>query len=204
MVSPYEIQLLRAIVATQLRRTGFDEASSRAVDVLTDILIAYLHRLGSRVKSYAEHATRTMPTPLDLLFVFDEFRISIGDLQSFAEIHQDTAPIQIKPTLEAKNVELYKYINPASSMIRVDDTTGTRKDHIPPHFPLLPSAHTYLQTPITLWNEESDPIKKHEQHAQQAKQAEDALVKLYRASLVARGTEEDSIFSFEAAVKVKT
>ena len=110
MVSPYETQLLRAIIAAQLCQIGFEESSSRAIDVLTHVFVACksfrfwcscelpllyhnaynlrivdLHRLGARFKTYSEHATRIRPTPLDLIFVFDEFRLSLPDLQNYAK-----------------------------------------------------------------------------------------------------------------------
>ncbi|TPX46641.1 hypothetical protein SeMB42_g02334 [Synchytrium endobioticum] len=202
MVSPYETQLLRAIIATQLRHVGFEESSSRAVDVLTDVLVAYLHRLGTRVKAYAEHATRIQPTPLDFMFVFDEFRVPITDLHSYAAIAKTAMkairPIKIKPDTIASNKEVYRYLNPPSSLVRVEDTTGSRGEHVPEHFPPFPSAHTYLSTPVSQRKEETDPIKKHEVHAQSARQVEEALVKLYRASLVATGREDDPVFSYES------
>lgn len=134
-------------------------------------------RFLSHVKISMNACRRVQPIPQDF-----SFALAKGDLRSSALLAHVKLPIcssTTQPPLpspapdESPPPPLEKLLGPDL----VETEPKSRKHWIPPHFPNLPSKHTWKETP-TFAERETEPLKIRELATQQGILAEKALRKL--------------------------
>ncbi|CAN8106062.1 unnamed protein product [Discula destructiva] len=202
-------QTLQRSIGLALEHVGFDGASEESLESFTLMTETYLDALCHDVMSFANHARRTMVIPTDFEHALRDFNIN----QRILSYHSGNAvpPEKIKaPEKETELVETKEDRTFKDLPCLSEELSGRGdkevKAYIPSFLPDFPSLHTYKYTPVDIesvtvrqpiqeanrnanappvpdWR--GDPKKIREAAAVQAKQAEEALRKLVRASKMA-------------------
>lgn len=201
-------QTLQRSIALALEAAGFDGASQQALESFTLTTESYLDSLCGDVMSYANHARRSMAIPTDFELTIQDFHIPKKRL---APYKTNAVPLENirgpEKETELSETEEGRSFNDLPCLS--DELSGKgdkeSKTYIPSFLPDFPSVHTYQYTPVDIdsvtvkqpfhdssnpnappvpdWR--GNPKKIREAAAVQAKQAEEALRKLVRASKVA-------------------
>ncbi|KAJ0107444.1 hypothetical protein J7T55_009409 [Diaporthe amygdali] len=192
---------LRRAITLALGHVGFDSASEEALESFTHMTETYLSSLIEDVKLIANSARRIQPIPTDFDRSIKRFNINLTHLKPHRRppIPQDRikATYTTEMFLDGETMDLPTLDERLSGK---DDKDA--KLYIPKSFPDFPSIHTYKYTPTDVesvtvrghdvdpegtakrgspdWR--GDPKKIREAAALQAKQAEEALRRLVRAS----------------------
>ncbi|KAG6359060.1 hypothetical protein INS49_012580 [Diaporthe citri] len=192
---------LRRAITLALGHVGFDSASEEALESFTHMTETYLSSLIEDVKIIANSARRSQAIPTDFDISMKRFNINLTHMKP----HRRPPILQerIKATyttemfLDGETMDLPTLDERLSGK---DDKDA--KTYIPKSFPDFPSIHTYKSTPtdvesVTVRGHDADPEgtakrgspdwrgdpkKIREAAALQAKQAEEALRRLVRAS----------------------
>ncbi|KUI72691.1 Transcription initiation factor TFIID subunit 8 [Cytospora mali] len=196
----HRMQLRRAITLA-LDHVGFDSASEEALESFTHMTETYLSSLAEDVKVIANSARRTQPIPTDFDTSFKRYNLDYNNLKKHRK-----PPIPQQRIKATYTTEMFLDGETMDLPTLDDELSGkTDKDakpYIPGSFPDFPSIHTYRYTPTDVesvtvlasnvdidgsskrstpdWR--GDPKKIREAAATQAKQAEEALRRLVRAS----------------------
>ncbi|PSR89010.1 Bromodomain associated-domain-containing protein [Coniella lustricola] len=217
---------LQRSIALALEHVGFDCASQEAIESFTVMTETYLSSLCEDVMSLANHARRNMAIPTDFELSLNYFNINLTDLKK----HRRNAVDQEKLGSRKNEVEFQTKTTFNDLPILDQELSGKPdkdiKAYIPRYFPEFPSTHTYkytptdiesvtVRTPIYETNGEGkgnappapdwrgDPKKIRDAAAVQAKQAEEALRKLVRASKMASLKDLRSTAEKNPIAKVK-
>lgn len=171
-------------------------------------LLADLSSLCEDVMSLANHARRNMAIPTDFELSLNYFNVNLTDLKRHRRNAIDQEKLKAsKSDTESQDQNTFKDLPILDEELSGKSDKDT-KAYIPKYFPDFPSTHTYkytptdiesvtVRTPIYEANGEGrgnappapdwrgDPKKIRDAAAVQAKQAEEALRKLVRASKMA-------------------
>jgi len=82
----FPLNISKYCIAKLLFQAGFEKVNKSSCEVLCDILFNYIQRLGSDIKSKAEHQGRTKVNIDDITLYFDEVGIKQQDLNDFCKI----------------------------------------------------------------------------------------------------------------------
>jgi len=82
----FPLKISKYCIAKLLFQAGFEKVNKSSCEVLCDILFNYIERLGSDIKSKAEHQGRTKVNIDDITLYFDEVGIKQQDLNDFCKI----------------------------------------------------------------------------------------------------------------------
>lgn len=126
---------------------------------------------------------RTQPIPQDFELALRKNFISIDDLPFYVKSMKPIGPVPTTlPSPPPEKDPLDDFVDMPilhSSLSGEDDRTRNR--HIPAHFPLFPSIHTYRSTSV-FPEREDDPRKLRERATEDGRHGEEALRKLARAA----------------------
>lgn len=196
----HRMQLRRSITLA-LDHVGFDSASEEALESFTHMTETYLSSLAEDIKLIANSARRTQPIPTDFDTSLKRHNLDYNQLNKHRKppISQERikATYTTEMFLDGETMDL-----PTLDEALSGKTDKDAKPYIPESFPDFPSIHTYSYTPTDVesvtvlasnvdtdgsakrstpdWRGDSKKIR--EAAALQAKQAEEALRRLVRAS----------------------
>ncbi|ROV99594.1 hypothetical protein VPNG_07746 [Cytospora leucostoma] len=192
---------LRRAITLALGHVGFDSATEEALESLTHMTETYLSSLAEDIKLIANSARRTSAIPTDFDVSLKRHNLDYSHLKKHRR-----PPIPADRIKATYTTEMFLDGETIDLPTLDDDLSGkTDKEtklYIPQTFPEFPSIHTYRYTPTDVesvtvlasnvdldggtkrgtpdWR--GDPKKIREAAALQAKQAEEALRRLVRAS----------------------
>ncbi|KAF3760990.1 hypothetical protein M406DRAFT_222050, partial [Cryphonectria parasitica EP155] len=190
---------LQRSIALALEHVGFDTATEEALESFTLMTETYLASLCEDIMSRANHARRNMTIPTDFELSLKYFNVDLTNLKR----HRRNAIPREK--IRAPEQEINpKEMNTFRDLPTLDQELSGKPDkdtklYIPKYFPDFPSTHTYKYTPTDI----ESVTKIREAAAVQAKQAEEALRKLVRASKMASLKDLRSTAEKNPVAKVK-
>jgi len=141
------------------------------------------------LKHQALSARREQPNPADFETILRTFNLPIDSLKPHAR-HPIPKNLLVPKT---KNISVPRgsYLRPLPTLS--EELSGKpekeSKEYIPSQFPEFPSRHTFVSTPREESRDKKDPNLMREEVSKAAKQGEDALRGLLRASKVRQQKE---------------
>ncbi|KAJ9156657.1 Transcription initiation factor TFIID subunit 8 [Pleurostoma richardsiae] len=196
---------LRRGILLALDHVGFESATEEALQSFVNMTETYLSSLATDVGFVANGARRTQPIPTDFEVTLKHFNLDIPLLKP--HIRPPIPKSKLRPTFSTEQFladgDTFDLPCLADELSGKEDKEA--KDYIPQSFPDFPSIHTYKYTPTdvesvtvrstavadvrdgttkTVPDWRGDPQKIREAAAREAKQAEEALRGLVRASKI--------------------
>ncbi|EON99472.1 putative bromodomain associated protein [Phaeoacremonium minimum UCRPA7] len=197
---------IRRGIVLALNHVGFDTATDEALESFTQMTETYITSIMENVKVLANASRRTQPIPTDFEATLQAFNLDQSHLKPHTR-----PPIPKRDLKPVYSTQLFLDGGDVLDLPCLDEELSGKPDKdakifIPKSFPDFPSIHTYKYTPTDVesvtvhksiaeekegtakknipdWR--GDPKKIREAAAREAKQAEEALRGLVRASKIA-------------------
>ncbi|PKS07428.1 hypothetical protein jhhlp_006031 [Lomentospora prolificans] len=180
---------LKRSIALALDHVGFDAADAEAIESFTLAAEEYLASLLGVLKRQALSARREQPTPVDFEKMLRTFNLPVDSLKP--HVRHPVLANRLVPKTKTIPAPDGPYLRPLPTLS--EELSGKpekeSKEYIPSLFPDFPSRHTFVSTPREETQSKKDPNAMREHISKAAKQGEDALRGLLRASKVRQQKE---------------
>lgn len=141
------------------------------------------------LKRQALSARREQPTPVDFERTLQTFNLPVDSLKP--HVRHPIHATRLVPKVETISLPDGPHLRPLPTL--ADELSGKpakeEKEYIPSLFPEFPSRHTFISTPREESQDKKEPNTMREHLSKAAKQGEDALRGLLRASKVRQQKE---------------
>ncbi|CAI4214991.1 unnamed protein product [Parascedosporium putredinis] len=180
---------LKRSIALVLDHVGFDGADTEAVASFALAVEEYIDSILGVLKRQALSARREQPTPVDFERTLQTFNLPIDSLKP--HVRHPIHATRLVPKVETISLPDGPHLRPLPTL--ADELSGKpakeEKEYIPSLFPEFPSRHTFISTPREESQDKKEPNTMREHLSKAAKQGEDALRGLLRASKVRQQKE---------------
>ncbi|SPO07136.1 uncharacterized protein DNG_09830 [Cephalotrichum gorgonifer] len=180
---------LRRGMALALDHVGFSAADPVAIESFALAVEEYLQSFIEALKLRSYSARREQPNPVDFEATLSRFNLTVDSLKPHLSppISRDL----LVPETHEISLAGGGFLSPLPTL--TDDLSGRsekeEKGYIPSQFPEFPSRHTFVSTPRDDNQTRRDVKRANEDVSKAAKQGEDALRGLLRASKIRQQKE---------------
>jgi len=200
MTEAYARYTLIVAIAKILKESGFDSSSKSCLDILTDVVVNRLSKIGAESANSANIACRTEVTYHDISKALRPLRMKATQLHKHARESAELPFPYILPKIPLP--QHTKMINPK---VNFDDDVKVKKallheqrkllrdsipDYVPDFLPKFPDKHTYSSTPFYVEGEK-DTNKLHKAKTLQNRMVESSLIYLHRAAALGVKAREE-------------
>ncbi|XP_049851693.1 transcription initiation factor TFIID subunit 8-like [Schistocerca gregaria] len=169
MTEDFARKVLSIPVAQVVRSMSFETAEQSSLEVLTDIMQAFIEEVGYRAQRSADIAGRNESNFHDILFSLQDLGISIDNVIAFYQ--------KVDIRYELGDIRFPE--EPATFPGILRSSKSELPEHIPSFLPVFPDDHTYKKVPLYDYRE-TNPKKIRELKAHQSVQAENYLASLHQ------------------------